>query len=72
VFHYSIFIGLAFWKAPRRKFYAVLQANLYASVEAESSDEEISPRSAKRIKTELKEELARVTTILQTAIPSST
>jgi len=52
----------------------VPRANLDASVEAESSDEEISPRSAKRIKTELKEakeELARVTTILQTAIPNS-
>jgi len=57
--YYLIFIGLPFWKAPWQKFYAVPQANLDASVEAESSNEELSPRSEKKINTELKEELTR-------------
>jgi len=51
---------LSFWKAPNRKGFAVIQANLDALDETASNgsgDEELTPRAAKRFKKELTGEI---------------
>ena len=51
------FSGLAFWKAPRRKLYAVTQRdlNMIQDDADDDIDEELAPRAAKRIKNELRD-----------------
>ena len=53
--HNFIIVGLAFWKVPSRKLYAVKQTDLEPWEQVNRSDEELTPRGTKRFRKEIKE-----------------
>ncbi|XP_065898986.1 uncharacterized protein [Dysidea avara] len=68
--------GLAFWKAPRRKLYAMTQRdlNMIQDDADDDIDEELAPRAAKRIKNELRDmrdEFRGLRSIIERTLPIS-
>ena len=53
--YYFIITGLAFWKVPSRKLYAVKQTDLEPREQVDGNDDELTPRGTKRFRKEIKE-----------------
>ena len=58
--YYLIITGLAFWKVPSRKLYAVKQTDLEPREQVDSNDEELTPRGTKRFRAEIKESVHEI------------